>query len=108
MLGNSFETLGARKRGGKRRRSRARSTGCHAGIVKFKTKRGKVISFRGKTGPSCGPRKKPKTGHLAPYKRKMAAAAKSCKGLAKHQFQSCVASEMHKGGFGRRRRRHHR
>jgi hypothetical protein len=104
MFGNTFEGLGAPKRRRKSRKSGRSSSACRTGQVRFKTKRGKVITFKGKTGPGCGPRKKPTTRHLAPYKRKLASAAKSCKGLSKNQFQSCVASEMHKGGFGRRRR----
>jgi len=103
MYGNTFDNLGAarkRKRGGRK----GRSASCRTGIIRIRTRRGKVVQFRGKTGPGCAPRKKPSTRHLAPYKRAMASAAKSCKGLSKHQFQSCVASEIH-GGKGRRRRR---
>jgi len=92
MFGNSFDTgLGARKRSKKRSR---RSGGCRTGIVRFKTKRGKVVSFHGKTGASCSPRKKPSTRHLAPYKRKLAAAARACKGKSAKAFRSCVRAKM--------------
>lgn len=105
MFGDSGN-LGARKRGGKKKRSKARSnTACRRGIVRFKTKRGKVVQFKGKTGPGCGPRPKPKTGHLAPYKRSLAQASKACKGLPGKSFRSCVATEMHKPATKRRRRR---
>jgi len=96
-------TLGKNGKSGKGK-PKKKSTTCRQGIVKFKTKRGKVISFKGKTGPGCGPRPKPKTGHLAPYKSAMARAATACKGLKKDQFQSCVASAMHGKALGRRRR----
>jgi hypothetical protein len=91
-----FETLGAR---GKKRRKRskarkARSSGCHSGIVRFKTKRGKVVSFRGKTGAGCSPRRAPSTRHLAPYKKKLAAAARACKGKSAGAFRKCVAARM--------------
>ena len=106
MLGYTFDTLGSRgKKSGGKKRQKAAATGCQRGTIKFKTKRGKVVSFKGKTGPGCGPRKKASTRHLAPYKSAMARAAKACKGLKKNQFQSCVASAMHGKALGRRRRR---
>jgi hypothetical protein len=106
MLGYTFDNLGARGKGKKRKSARRRrgSGSCHTGTVRFKTKRGKVVSFHGKTGPGCGPRKKASTRHLAPYKSALARAAKSCKGLKKNQFQSCVASAMHSGKARRRKR----
>jgi len=89
-----FENLGARSKK-RRKRSRSRKGGsCHTGIVRFKTKRGKVIQFRGKTGANCSPRKKPSTRHLAPYKRKLAAAARACKGKSAGAFRKCVAARM--------------
>jgi len=91
MFGNSFDTLGARKRGRKRSR---KASACRKGIVRFKTKRGKVVSFPGKTGAGCAPRKKPSTRHLAPYKRKLAAAARACKGKSAKAFRSCVRAKM--------------
>jgi hypothetical protein len=106
MLGYTFENLGARR--GKKRKSarRARRGGtCRTGTVRFKTKRGKVVTFHGKSGPGCGPRKKASTRHLAPYKSALARAARACKGLKKNQFQSCVASAMRSGGKARRRKR---
>ncbi len=96
--------LGRRKRR-KARKSRGRHGTCAVKTVRFKTKHG-VRQFRAHSGTGCGPRKKPSTSHLAPYKRRMRAAAKSCKGLKKRQFESCVSSAMHAGGgVGRRRRR---
>jgi hypothetical protein len=103
MLGYTFENLGARK--GKKRRKARGGSACRTGTVRFKTKRGKVVTFHGKTGPGCGPRKKASTRHLAPYKSALARAAKGCKGLKKNQFQSCVASAMRSGGKARRRKR---
>lgn len=100
MFGDAFGTLGARKRSRKRKGG---SASCRAGIIRIRTRRGKVVQFKGKTGPGCAPRKKPSTRHLAPYKRKMANAARSCKGLSKRQFQACVARAMH--GKARRRRK---
>jgi hypothetical protein len=90
---NTFEALGARKKRSKKR-SRARGASCRSGIVRFKTKRGKVISFKGKTGPGCSPRRAPSTRHLAPYKRKLAAAARACKGKSAKAFRKCVAARM--------------
>lgn len=100
MFGNMSDNLGARRR--KRRKSRG---GCAVKTITIKTRRGKVVRFRGKSGSGCGPRKKPTTRHLAPYKRAMASAARSCKGLTKRQFESCVASAMRSGGGKKRRRR---
>jgi len=92
---NSFEGLGARKRSKKRSRRRARrSSGCRTGIVRFKTKRGKVVSFHGKTGAGCSPRKKPSTRHLSRYKSALAKAARACKGKKAGAFRRCVASRM--------------
>jgi len=106
MLGYTFSNLGA-PRGKKRKSSGRKRSGaaCRTGTIRFKTKRGKVVTFHGKSGPGCGPRKKASTRHLAPYKSALARAAKSCKGLKKNQFQSCVASAMHGKSLGRRRRR---
>lgn len=94
MFGNSG--LGARRRGGKKRR-RSRRGGpkaCRAGIVSFETSRGKKISFRGKTGAGCAPRKKPSTRHLAPYKRALATASRACRGKKAGAFRKCVAARM--------------
>jgi hypothetical protein len=107
MLGYTFENLGARGKGKKRKSARRKRGGggtCRTGTVRFKTKRGKVVTFHGKSGPGCGPRKKSSTRHLAPYKSAMSRAAKACKGLKKNQFQSCVASAMHSGKARRRKR----
>lgn len=73
-----------------------RSKACVKKTIRFKTKRGKVISFTGKQGASCGPRPKPKTGHLNVYKRALANAARSCKrkNLSRGAFLNCVSSGM--------------
>jgi hypothetical protein len=81
--------LGARR--GRKRRSKAAGS-CGKRIIHFRTKRGKVVQFRGKSGPGCGPRPKPSTRHLAPYKRAMSKAARACKGSK--NFRRCVANRM--------------
>ena len=100
MFGTTSGDLGARRR--KRRKGHKRA-GCRVGMIRIRTRRGKIVQFRGKTGPGCAPRKKPSTRHLKVYQRMMASAARSCKGLSKKQFESCVASAMH--GKSRRRRK---
>jgi hypothetical protein len=71
-----------------------RSSTCKRGTIKFTTKRGKTIEFKGRAGKSCGPRPKPKTSHLKPYQRVFAQAARSCgrKKLSRGAFLNCVAS----------------
>ena len=73
---------------------RKRSKSCHKGVVSFKTKRGKTISFRGAMGAGCPKRKKPSTRHLAPYKKEMKSAARKCKGKPRKAFLSCVAANV--------------
>jgi hypothetical protein len=100
MFEDSFgDSFGARpkKRGGKKRggKKRGRTTAsCRVGTISFRTRRGKLIEFRGKKGPGCPPRKKPSTRHLAVYKRKLADAAKMCKGQSLAKFRRCVARTM--------------
>lgn len=69
---------------------------CKAGIVRFKTKRGKTIQFRGHTGSDCGPRPKPKTGHLSEFKKAMKAAAPGCKRRAKgaKAYRHCIGNAI--------------
>ena len=67
---------------------------CHKGIVSFKTKRGKTISFRGNVGSGCPARRKPSTRHLAPFKKEMRIAAKKCKGKSRKAFLVCVANNV--------------
>lgn len=69
---------------------------CTRKKITFKTKRGKTISFSGRQGAGCGPRPKPKTGHLSVFKKAMASAARSCKGKPRRAFLNCVASGMPK------------
>ena len=82
------------------KRKRQRSSGrrgkaCRVTVIRFRTKRGRVISFTGKTGKACGPRPKPKTGHLRAWKQVMAKAAPQCakrhKGKA---FRKCVGQAV--------------
>ena len=70
--------------------------GCKRRTIRFKTKRGKVIQFSGRSGASCGPRPKPSTAHLRHYKSAMRAAAKHCKGKPKQAFRNCIATQMPK------------
>lgn len=67
---------------------------CHKGLVSFKTKRGKTISFRGNIGEGCPKRRKPSTRHLAPFKKEMRLAAKKCKGQSRAKFLKCVANNV--------------
>lgn len=78
----------------KKSRRKSRITGCKSGTVRFKTRRGKVISFKGKQGPACGPRRKPSTAHLRPFKSMMRKASKSCAGKSLKPFRACVRVKM--------------
>lgn len=73
-----------------------KSTSCKRTTIRFKTRRGKTIQFAGRQGPGCGPRPKPKTGHLRVYQQALASAARSCKrkNLGRRAFLNCVASAM--------------
>jgi hypothetical protein len=71
-----------------------RSSKCSRHTVKFTTKRGKVIEFAGRLGKTCGPRPKPKTGHLRHYKSNFAKAAKHCKGNSRGAFINCMRSSI--------------
>lgn len=73
----------------KKRRSSAPKTGCKAGIVSFETKRGKTIEFRGKQGPTCGPRRKP-TPPPKRYRDEFARQARACKGSSRGAFLKCM------------------
>ncbi len=77
----------------KRRRS---TKACTAKTIRFQTKRGKTISFKGHEGAGCGPRPKPKTGHLRHYKSALKTAAKHCKGKSRRAFLNCVSTQMPK------------
>lgn len=71
----------------KRKRS---SKACTSKTIRFKTKRGKTISFKGHSGAGCGPRPKPKTGHLRAYKSEFKRQAKACKGKPRGAFLTCM------------------
>lgn len=50
--------------------------GCATKQIRFKTKRGRTISFKGRHGPDCSPRRR---SHKTPAAfRPWAAAAKKC------------------------------
>lgn len=51
--------------------------GCKRKTISFRA-HGKTVSFMGRQGSACGPRKKPSTRHLGPYKKVFKAASKSC------------------------------
>lgn len=77
--------------------ARKTRSGCKRTTIRFKTKRGKVVSFSGKSGPACGPRPKPKTGHLRPWKQVMAKAAPQCArkhGGGTKAFRKCVGQAV--------------
>lgn len=66
--------------------------GCARTTISFTTKRGKKVEFDGRAGQACGPRPKPKTGHLAPYKKAFAQAARDCKGDKGQRFLKCMSA----------------
>jgi hypothetical protein len=86
----------------RRKRSKRSGRSCSTGIVRFKTRRGKVVEFKGKSGPSCGPRPKPKTGHLRAFKSAFAKAARACKHAShkrsgkhgKSAFNRCIGAKL--------------
>lgn len=75
---------------------RRRSGSCHVANVRFKTKRGKVISFKGHQGADCGPRPKPSTAHLHQHKIAFKQAAAACKRAGKRgrAFGKCIGSKL--------------
>lgn len=75
---------------------RKKAAGCKRTTIKFKTKRGKTVSFSGKSGNGCGPRPKPSTSHLRHFKSAMKTAAKHCKGKPRRAFLNCVSTQLPK------------
>jgi hypothetical protein len=73
---------------------RKKPAGCKRATITFKTKRGRTVSFPGRTGTDCGPRKKPSTRHLREYKVAMGLAARECKGRKGGAFRNCVAGNI--------------
>jgi len=73
----------------RRKRSPRPKTGCKGGIVRFTTKRGRVIQFKGKQGPACGPRRKP-TPPPKRFRKAFAAQAKACSGTTRGKFLKCM------------------
>lgn len=76
----------------KRRKRTGTRARCVRKTIKIKSKRGRVIAeFMGRQGPGCGPRKKPSTAHLRPYKAEFKAQAKACKGRSRGAFLKCMS-----------------
>lgn len=70
----------------------AKSSKCVRKKITIKSKRGKVIAqFVGRQGPGCGPRKKPSTAHLRPFKSEFARQARACKGRSRGAFLKCMS-----------------
>jgi len=88
-----------------KRRKRAKSKACHKAVIRFKKKRGGIVSFTGKTGAGCGPRPKPKTGHLQVFKALFKTAARTCKKSSRARktkhgvsaFNRCIGSKVRAG-----------
>jgi hypothetical protein len=78
-------TKAAKKRGG-----------CARNLISFTTKRGKRVEFPGHAGKTCGPRPKPKTGHLRHFKTEFGRAARHCKGRSRGAFLNCMSTQMPK------------
>jgi hypothetical protein len=77
------------------KKKRAKAATCKKQTIVIRRKSGKVITeFVGRKGPGCGPRPKPKTGHLRQYKGLMKDAARACKGKPRRQFLGCVRSAL--------------
>ena len=82
---------------GSKKKRRSRAVGkCRSGTIHFRTRRGKTVTFTGHHGKGCGPRPKPKTGHLKVWKEAMARAARHCKRqhLHAHAFRNCIATQI--------------
>ena len=83
----------------RRRRSRKSLASCSVTAIRFKTRRGKTISFRGRrggmttAGGKCSPKVR-RTGHLARWKKAMRSAARSCKGRGRGAFRKCVGAKL--------------
>jgi hypothetical protein len=72
-----------------------KAAGCTRKKIIIKNKRGKTVAeFMGRSGASCGPRPKPKTGHLRAWKARMKDAAKHCKGRPRQAFLNCVSTQF--------------
>jgi hypothetical protein len=81
---------------------RKSSKACRKTTITFKKRRGGTVSFIGKTGASCGPRPKPKTGHLRTFKSAFKTAVRACKGKShkragkhgKSAFNKCIGAKL--------------
>ena len=80
---------------------------CTPTMIRFKTRRGKVVTFRGRPGgmKTAGGECKPKhrsTAHLRPFKTAFKAAARACKHAShkrhgkhgKSAFNVCVGKKV--------------
>ena len=78
-----------------KKRKRKTPRACTTATVKFKTKRGKVISFKGHTGANCPPRKYKKPTHLRVYQEAFASGAHACaKKTSGAAFRKCVGAAV--------------
>lgn len=72
----------------RKKRSSRPKTGCKSSIIKFRA-HGKTVEFKGKSGPSCGPRRKP-TPPPKHFRTEFGRQAKACKGGTHKAFISCM------------------
>jgi hypothetical protein len=70
-------------------KKKKKPAGCKHAVISFKTKRGKRIEFKGKTGATCGPRKKP-TPPPKHFRVEFARQARACKGGTRGAFLKCM------------------
>lgn len=68
---------------------------CKKGIITINTSRG-VVSFKGRHGSDCGPRKKPSTRHLAKWKKAFASASRKCNKTKQSRkgVQACIGDAV--------------
>jgi hypothetical protein len=85
--------------------AKKRGSGCVRKKIVIKKRSGKVVaSFMGRQGSGCGPRPKPKTGHLRHYKAAFKSAVKACKKQSharkgkrgRSAFNNCISTHMPK------------
>jgi len=77
------------------KKKKRRSTGCTRKKISIKTRKG-LVTFVGRQGPDCGPRPKPKTGHLRPWKNAMKDAGPQCARVSKNirAYRKCVGQAI--------------
>lgn len=93
------------------RRRHKRGSGCSRKLIRFRTRRGKTVSFYGRPGGMttaggvCKPKRR-KTSHLSRYKSAFRAAVRACKRTShtrrgKHgvsAFNRCVGAKVRRAG----------